>query len=343
MKSTFFIVAIFATCQLFAQIKIVNGGNVFMGQPINPSNQVIIGSSSTLYQTGKLQVAGHINPALVINQWNGDIKWGWASISRADQRTTKHWIVDLLGKHNFFVTTEGDVFAKNKFLKMSDSSFKFNVKAVSDPMQKIMQMRGVTYQVSPHAYCEECVTDTLDSAALQPVRYGFIAQEMENVIPEVVTTLPDNTKALEYTDLIPVLVEGIKYQAMQLQNLQDQINTCCSTSNNLIKATGSLNTGQNIPLAMERASTNLSKAELYQNEPNPFSQSTTIKYNILETTKSAYVILYDMQGKQIKKYSLSKGSSQITVNANELSAGMYLYSLIADNKEVDTKRMIVTD
>jgi hypothetical protein len=49
-----------------------------------------------------------------------------------------------------------------------------------------------------------------------------------------------------------------------------------------------------------------------------------------------------MQGALIKQIPVNVHQSNITVNATELAAGMYLYSLIIDGKEVDTKRMILT-
>jgi hypothetical protein len=38
-----------------------------------------------------------------------------------------------------------------------------------------------------------------------------------------------------------------------------------------------------------------------------------------------------------------RGESNVTINANEFSAGMYLYSLVTDGKIVDTKQMLLTE
>jgi hypothetical protein len=103
------------------------------------------------------------------------------------------------------------------------------------------------------------------------------------------------------------------------------------------------NGGQNYLGVDKNNGFNIAKAELYQNIPNPFNESSVIKFSIPENSKTAFIIVYDMQGKQLKKYSLTKGSSQVLVAANEYKAGMYLYSLIVDHKEIDTKRMIITD
>jgi len=50
-----------------------------------------------------------------------------------------------------------------------------------------------------------------------------------------------------------------------------------------------------------------------------------------------------MTGLQLKEYQISnKGDGSIQINGSELKPGMYLYSLIIDKKEIDTKRMILT-
>ena len=51
-----------------------------------------------------------------------------------------------------------------------------------------------------------------------------------------------------------------------------------------------------------------------------------------------------MQGLQKKAFNItSKGKASILINGSELQAGMYLYTLIVDGKEVDTKKMILTE
>ena len=82
---------------------------------------------------------------------------------------------------------------------------------------------------------------------------------------------------------------------------------------------------------------------LFQNSPNPFNQATEIKYYLTENVYSASLYLYDMQGLQIRSYNIEKkGEGIISIDGNELEAGIYMYSLIADGKEVDTKKMILT-
>ena len=84
-------------------------------------------------------------------------------------------------------------------------------------------------------------------------------------------------------------------------------------------------------------------AVLYQNEPNPFDVATEIRYFLPADMQNAAIYIYDMNGTQIQKHSIAKaGEGSLTIQANELQAGMYLYSLIADGQVIDTKRMILT-
>lgn len=81
---------------------------------------------------------------------------------------------------------------------------------------------------------------------------------------------------------------------------------------------------------------------LYQNNPNPFSEKTVIKFEINEKFESAFILVFDMQGglKMTKPINI-EGKGQININEHELISGMYLYTLVVDNKEIDTKRMIL--
>ena len=83
-------------------------------------------------------------------------------------------------------------------------------------------------------------------------------------------------------------------------------------------------------------------AVLYQNTPNPFNESTVIRYTLPEGTEKASIMIYNMNGEQLKVYGGLQGNSQLEINGHALKAGMYLYSLIVNGKEIDTKRMILT-
>ncbi|MCR5064844.1 MAG: T9SS type A sorting domain-containing protein, partial [Bacteroidales bacterium] len=81
---------------------------------------------------------------------------------------------------------------------------------------------------------------------------------------------------------------------------------------------------------------------LGQNRPNPFGTTTDIEVSVPENVQSAFVYVYDLQGKEVQQVDITgRGKQTVQLNAAELTDGMYLYSLIADGQVVETRRMIV--
>lgn len=92
----------------------------------------------------------------------------------------------------------------------SDFRLKQNVSTLTNAMEKTMALRGVTYSWK-------------DPAIPYP-EIGLIAQEVEAVLPEVVFT-NSNTgyKGVKYAEIVAVLIEAIKEQQTDMEDMQDQI------------------------------------------------------------------------------------------------------------------------
>lgn len=84
----------------------------------------------------------------------------------------------------------------------SDARLKKDVNPIEEALQKVNQMRGVTYNWRTEEFPERNFE--------KDMQFGLIAQELEKVIPELVTTDGDGYKAIEYSHLVPVLIEAIK-------------------------------------------------------------------------------------------------------------------------------------
>lgn len=81
---------------------------------------------------------------------------------------------------------------------------------------------------------------------------------------------------------------------------------------------------------------------LYQNYPNPFKRSTQINYKISKKTKTANIIIYDLNGKELLKFLISsEDKTGLELNNKELAPGIYFYSMIIDGRKMDTKKMII--
>lgn len=82
-------------------------------------------------------------------------------------------------------------------------------------------------------------------------------------------------------------------------------------------------------------------ASLSQNVPNPFIDKTVISYTLPAHTNAASIVFYNNLGAVIKTVSIEQmGEGDITVYAQNLSDGLYSYSIVADGVTIDTKRMI---
>jgi hypothetical protein len=82
--------------------------------------------------------------------------------------------------------------------------------------------------------------------------------------------------------------------------------------------------------------------ELYQNFPNPFNPSTTIKYDLPKESR-VKIVVYDILGREVARLvdEMKKaGSYQVVWEANRLASGVYFYRLQAGNF-CETKKLIL--
>ena len=92
----------------------------------------------------------------------------------------------------------------------SDVSLKENIVPIADALKKVLAMRGVEY-------------DRIDMNGAHQV--GVVAQEIEEVIPELVTKDEvTGLKSVSYGNITAVLIEAIKQQQEQINNLRTKLN-----------------------------------------------------------------------------------------------------------------------
>ena len=196
---------------------------------------------------------------------------------------------------------------------------KSNVSPINGALNKVMNLNGKTYNLKS--------TNLKSATNSDKINYGLIAQEVQEIIPELVIETEDSISsfAINYDGLIPVLIEAIKEQ----QNTIDKLKT--EVENLKFSSTTDIN----------ESNSNF-KSKLYQNAPNPFNEQTTISYFLKGETNKAVITVYDMQGTPVKSIVLnSEGEGTVNISASELKPGMYMYSLISDEKLIDTKTMII--
>ncbi len=110
----------------------------------------------------------------------------------------------------------GDIIA-NSIAGSSDARFKTDVAPISNPLQKVLALRGVNFNWNTSAFPQRMFSDKRT--------LGFIAQEVEKVLPEIVQT--ENTtegyKSVQYDKVVALLVEAIKEQQKQINQLKKQV------------------------------------------------------------------------------------------------------------------------
>ena len=114
----------------------------------------------------------------------------------------------------------GKVLAANDIVAFaSDKRLKENIIEISNPLDKIQQVRGVYFDWNEKSKEEGF------KAAREKNEIGMIAQEVEQIIPQAIEPAPFNKeyKTIKYDRLIPLLVECIKDQQKQINELKSKI------------------------------------------------------------------------------------------------------------------------
>ena len=122
-----------------------------------------------------------------------------------EQGYTRTWLqVDTTNGQSKFVN---DVVA----YASSDKRLKENIKNIDNPLEKISMINGITFDWINNEKAHSNLGSDI----------GVIAQEIEEVLPEVVTTRDNGYKAVKYEKIVPLLIEAIKEQQEQIEELKN--------------------------------------------------------------------------------------------------------------------------
>lgn len=170
------------------------------------------------------------------------------------------------------------------------------------------------------------IDDESELSHLDNINYGLDAEDLMAVYPELVHKDQQGNYSIDYLELIPLLVKSINELSSEIATLKGE-----ERKQSKGTTTGIEDEGMDI-------------VSMSQNNPNPFSQSSVITLTIPASVKEAAIFVYNLNGSQVAKIPVAeRGETNITVHANELSAGMFIYSLVADGKVCATRKMMVTE
>ena len=135
------------------------------------------------------------------------------------------------GSGALFVVGKGDSSARSNIIVVNDTSLKCfgditafassdyrlktNLKKIETPLDKIKEINGYTF-------------DWIENSEIHSYKgkdVGVIAQEVEEILPEVVTTRDNGYKGVKYEKLVPLLIECIKSQNKNIDNLENEVHS----------------------------------------------------------------------------------------------------------------------
>jgi trimeric autotransporter adhesin len=221
---------------------------------------------------------------------------------------------------------------------LSDGRFKKNIQEDVPGLAFITKLRPVTYtldiaaldKASGNADQGSLEEGSAKAAAAKEKHTGFVAQEVEKAATDIKYDFngvdkPKNDKdlyGLRYAEFVVPLVKAVQELDAENKDLKARI--------------------ERLEQLIRRNTNPLTSASLEQNNPNPISGTTTIRYSVPQTATSARLILTNAKGQLIKTVTISnRGSGQLSLNTAALAAGTYNYTLHVDGKQADSKRLII--
>ena len=222
-------------------------------------------------------------------------------------------------------------------VQTSDIRLKDNVVPLSTKYENVLD-KVLDMNVIEYSYKKETPSLTLlDSTSAEKVlenagllsdkkHIGLIAQELQELFPTLVEKGQDGYLAVNYMELVPVLIRAIQELKAELDVTRAEASAPITRAQSTTDV-GNVSSHGNV---------------LYQNKPNPFNEQSTIRFSLADDARDASICIFDMQGKMLKNLPVSSGMESVSVNGYELGKGMFLYSLIVNGQEIDTKRMVIS-
>lgn len=327
MKKTFFIII----CSLFSVIS-------YAQIKMHSSGQVSLQSTTTtggvqIETTGKTSFEPNINES-------------GAALTRIEAPTqmVRAWNVVYTGypglfpETRFYVTGLGTAYAYAHYtIGSGGGGTTKGCHPIEHPSVLLSALNGYYYDSNEYEGFKPDFTDN-PNIAPQAVEglmkdlaidksLGLSTSELEAVLPEAIRHDPEGAVYINYSAIIPVLVEAFKEQQQTIDELLKEIDELKGGD----KGSYGIGTRES------------SKNALFQNAPNPTSSSTTIECQLDPYASKAAIAIYDLTGLQLREYPVyHQGRNTVTIEANEFKPGIYLYSLLVDGKLIDTKQMVIT-
>lgn len=120
-----------------------------------------------------------------------------------------------------------DTYLKGTLLTSSDERLKTDVNVIDDALDKILKLHGITYKWDKSLDFNKNASDK--------TQYGVLAQEIEKVMPDLVSEGNGGYKVVNYIGIIPVLIEAVKSQQQEIDSLKSENQQLQSNYEDLLK------------------------------------------------------------------------------------------------------------
>lgn len=253
-----------------------------------------------------------------------------------------------------------------RYLQTANDAEKEEVARLEECLSKVLQLGGIAYTTHTSMGMTLQQVDSLlsvsglsakEEASLREYRsmveegvkgdrcYGFLTSEVKKHFPDLVVEDKAGNSYVDYNGLLAVVVQALNEQQRTIEKLYAKVADCCgqgiSYRNGDNGGTESKSGGQKGGNGdIDDGTTPI----LYQNSPNPFTDRTEIRYYVPQGATTTTIYLFTISGTLLQSYpTATMGNGSISIGAETLSAGMYVYSMVVDGQIVDTHRMILTE
>ena len=366
-----------APVAMFAQLKVFSGGNVSLKTSSSNSYATLMVSPST-YTSYSSYSIGTLSQTYISNTFSvGVLGTAFTDSSMSSQRSFgvmgkagnatsgyNYGVFGMLtGSNNGgavvgVVSDQMGIYISGKYAGYFDGTTKVNgtlyatsVNNTSDirlkenivnlsekedgstTLDKIRRMNVIEYNFKPQKEIPEAERDTLNPEKTRTIdeiskdrHYGLSAQELQTLYPNLVKEGQDGYLSINYIELVPVLIRSIQELKQELDEVRGGSSEAMMSRGATTSAVSAIGSGN----------------VLYQNTPNPFKEQTTIRFSLADDARDAAICIFDMTGKMLKKLPISSSETSVRIGGWELGEGMFLYTLLVNGREIDTKRMIIS-
>ena len=199
---------------------VVSGSSQIVGSSITTNTITIAGTSTALGGTITLAtITGGSGIVSGSSQVTLSSTSGYGTVINQNLLTTSNVQHASLGIGMAASGTAGRIDATNDIVAYSSSDIRFkeNIKPIEDALDKIRKISGNTYDWKAENKVEH---------GYEGNDVGVIAQEVEAVLPQLVQTRESGYKAVKYDKLVALLIEGIKEQQLQIEQLRIDLDNC---------------------------------------------------------------------------------------------------------------------